>query len=91
MMMRPDPTFHASPKLAMEAPPEKAAQNSSDVNPGLPIHLERIRGVRDQISLGCLATARRHRRQLVFQKADVVLTVANGNRRCDWPSKTTHL
>jgi hypothetical protein len=25
MMMRPDPTFHASPKLAMEAPPESFA------------------------------------------------------------------
>src|SRR5215475_9100310 len=25
MTMRPDPTFHASPKLAMEAPPEKFA------------------------------------------------------------------
>jgi selenium-binding protein 1 len=23
--MRPDPTFHASPKLAMEAPPESVA------------------------------------------------------------------
>jgi hypothetical protein len=25
MTMRPDPTFHASPKLAMEAPPETFA------------------------------------------------------------------
>ena len=25
MTMRPDPTFHASPKLAMEAPPESFA------------------------------------------------------------------
>src|SRR5258708_10000085 len=25
MTMRPDPTFHASPKLAMEAPPERFA------------------------------------------------------------------
>ena len=25
MTMRPDPTFHASPKLAMEAPPENFA------------------------------------------------------------------
>jgi selenium-binding protein 1 len=25
MSMRPDPTFHASPKLAMEAPPENFA------------------------------------------------------------------
>jgi methanethiol oxidase len=25
MTMRPDPTFHASPKLAMEAPPENYA------------------------------------------------------------------
>ena len=25
MTMRPDPTFHASPKLAMEAPPEDFA------------------------------------------------------------------
>jgi selenium-binding protein 1 len=25
MPMRPDPTFHASPKLAMEAPPENFA------------------------------------------------------------------
>ena len=25
MTMRPDPTFHASPKLAMEAPPEEFA------------------------------------------------------------------
>ena len=25
MAMRPDPTFHASPKLAMEAPPEDFA------------------------------------------------------------------
>ena len=25
MNMRPDPTFHASPKLAMEAPPENFA------------------------------------------------------------------
>ena len=25
MMRRPDPTFHASPKLAMQAPPEKVA------------------------------------------------------------------
>ncbi len=25
MNMRPDPTFHASPKLAMEAPPENYA------------------------------------------------------------------
>jgi hypothetical protein len=25
MTMKPDPTFHASPKLAMEAPPENVA------------------------------------------------------------------
>jgi hypothetical protein len=25
MTMRPDPTFHSSPKLAMEAPPENFA------------------------------------------------------------------
>ena len=50
MTMRPDPTFHASPKLAMEAPPESFAYTLLlspdfskpnalaviDVNPGSP-------------------------------------------------------
>jgi len=38
MTMRPDPTFHASPKLAMEAPPENFAyEPNSDERNGRPL------------------------------------------------------
>src|SRR6266404_8957784 len=42
MTMRPDPTFHAPPKLAMEAPPENSAletRRPRDVTPSLDAYL----------------------------------------------------
>ena len=58
MTMRPDPTFHASPKLAMEAPPENFAYTLLlspdfskpdalaviDVKPGSPTQPDRPHG-----------------------------------------------
>ena len=63
MTMRPDPTFHASPKLAMEAPPEEFAYTLLlspgfskpdalaviDVKPGSPTYSQIVHTVTDAL------------------------------------------
>ena len=88
MTIRPDPTFHASPKLAMEAPPENFAYTLTlspdfskpdalaviDVRPGSPTKIRLPHEVRHRQSL---RRSRRRRRKLV-EIANAIEAVQDG-------------